>query len=113
MTTEVRGRDLITGLPKTITVSSKEIHNALDSSVTEILLAVHSTLEKCPPELASDLIRHGITLAGGGALLRGLARRISEVTGLFARVAEDPLLAVAKGTGDILNYLDNMESDPY
>ena len=85
----------------------------MDSSVTEILLAVHSTLEKCPPELASDLIRHGITLAGGGALLRGLARRISEVTGLFARVAEDPLLAVAKGTGDILNYLDNMESDPY
>ncbi|MBQ9336902.1 MAG: rod shape-determining protein [Lentisphaeria bacterium] len=107
-TTEVKGLDLVSGLPKAINVTSKEIRTAIQDPVMSIVLAVRSTLEKCPPELASDLIDHGIVLAGGGALLRGLARLISEETGLFVAVAEDPLLAVAKGTGKMLPRLDEL-----
>ncbi len=105
---EVKGRDLVSSLPKTIKVSSKEIRNALQEPVTSIVEAVRSTLEKCPPELASDLIDRGIMLAGGGALLRGLDRLISEETNLPVFVAEDPLKAVANGTGIVLQEMDNM-----
>ncbi len=105
---EVKGLDLVSGLPKTIKVSSREIRTAIQEPVTSIVLAVRNTLEKCPPELASDLIDHGIMLAGGGSLLRGLARLISEETGLFVTVADDPLKAVANGTGIVLQGMDEM-----
>ncbi|OQA85121.1 MAG: Rod shape-determining protein MreB [Lentisphaerae bacterium ADurb.Bin242] len=108
---EVKGLDLVSGLPKTIKVSSREIRTAIQEPVTSIVLAVRNTLEKCPPELASDLIDHGIMLAGGGALLRGLARLISEETGLFVTVADDPLKAVANGTGIVLQGMDEMTMD--
>ena len=112
-TEEVKGLDLVSGLPKTIRISSKEIRTAIEDPVMNIVLAVRNTLEKCPPELASDLIDHGIVLAGGGALLRGLARLISEETGLFVTVAEEPLLAVAKGTGIMLKNMDELLTNLY
>jgi rod shape-determining protein MreB len=112
-TEEVKGLDLVSGLPKTIRISSKEIRTAIEDPVMNIVLAVRNTLEKCPPELASDLIDHGIVLAGGGALLRGLDRLISEETGLFVTVAEEPLLAVAKGTGIMLKNMDDLLTNLY
>ncbi len=105
---EVRGIDLVSRMPKAINVSSHEIRSALQEPVTSIVEAVRSTLERCPPELASDLIDRGIMLAGGGSLLRGLDRLISEETGLPVFVAEDPLKAVANGTGIVLQEMDNM-----
>lgn len=102
LTIEVRGRDLITGLPKFIKAKSEEIRQALEPALKEILEATKATLERTPPELAADLIESGIVLCGGGALLRGLDRLISEETGLACFVAEDPLTAVALGTGKIL-----------
>jgi rod shape-determining protein MreB len=99
---EVRGRDLITGLPKFIRVSSEEIRQALQIPLKEIVEATKVTLERTPPELAADLIERGIVLCGGGSLLRGLDKLISEQTGLACFVAEDPLTAVALGTGKIL-----------
>lgn len=105
---EVKGIDLVSRMPKAINVSSHEIRSALQEPVTSIVEAVRSTLEKCPPELASDLIDRGIMLAGGGSLLRGLDRLISEETGLPVFVAEDPLKAVANGTGIVLQEMDNM-----
>lgn len=107
-TMEVKGRDLVSGLPKTIKVSSREIRTALQEPVTSIVEAVRSTLERCPPELASDLIDRGIMLAGGGALLRGLDRLISEETGLPVFIADDPLKAVANGTGVVLQGIDSL-----
>ena len=109
----MKGLDLVSGLPKTISVSSKEIRTAIQDPVMSIVLAVRNTLEKCPPELASDLLDHGIVLAGGGALLRGLDRMISEETGLFVTVAEEPLLAVAKGTGIMLQTMDELLTNLY
>lgn len=109
--TEVKGRDLVSGLPKTIKVSSREIRTALQEPVTSIVEAVRSTLERCPPELAADLIDRGIMLAGGGSLLRGLDRLISEETGLPVFVADDALKAVANGTGVVLQEMDNMSSE--
>ena len=105
---EVKGIDLVSRMPKAINVSSHEIRAALQEPVTSIVEAVRGTLEKCPPELASDLIDRGIMLAGGGSLLRGLDRLISEETGLPVFVAEDPLKAVANGTGIVLQEMDNM-----
>jgi rod shape-determining protein MreB len=102
LTIEVRGRDLITGLPKFIRVNSEEIREALQIPLKEIIEATKVTLERTPPELAADLIERGIVLAGGGSLLRGLDKSISEETGLACFVAEDPLTAVALGTGKIL-----------
>jgi rod shape-determining protein MreB len=99
---EVRGRDLITGLPKFIRVTSEEIREALQAPLKEIIEATKVTLERTPPELAADLIERGIVLAGGGSLLRGLDKLISEQTGLACFVADDPLTAVALGTGKIL-----------
>ena len=105
---EVKGIDLVSRMPKATNVSSHEIRAALQEPVTSIVEAVRGTLEKCPPELASDLIDRGIMLAGGGSLLRGLDRLISEETGLPVFVAEDPLKAVANGTGIVLQEMDNM-----
>ncbi len=99
---EVRGRDLITGLPKFLKVNSEEIREALQAPVKEIVEATKVTLERTPPELAADLLERGIVLCGGGSLLKGLDRLISEETGLACFVADDPLTAVAIGTGKII-----------
>lgn len=100
---EVRGRDLVAGLPKSITISSEEIRDALREPVRAILESTKIVLERTPPELAADLIEHGIMMAGGGSLLRGLDKLISEETGLPVHIAEDPLTAVARGTGKVLD----------
>ena len=102
MTRDVKGRDLMGGLPKTVTITSEEIREALMEPITRIVEVVRVTLEKCPPELASDLIDHGIVLAGGGSLIRGIDRLLSEETGLPVTIADDPLTAVANGTGVML-----------
>lgn len=99
---EVKGLDIVSHVPKTVKVSAKEVRNALQEPVTSIIEAVNGTLELCPPDLAADLIDRGIMLAGGGALLNGLDRLLTEETGLNANVAEEPLNAVAKGTGIML-----------
>jgi rod shape-determining protein MreB len=103
---EVKGRDLVAGLPKTLTVTSQEVREALMDPVSSIVQSVRITLERCPPELSADLVERGIVLAGGGALLRGVDRLIQEETGLPVHVAEDPLSAVAEGTGKVLQELD-------
>ena len=102
----VHGRDLITGIPKKITVSYTEIAGALDKSISKIEEAVMKSLENTPPELASDIYQRGIHLTGGGALLRGLDRRISAKTKLPVQVADDPLRAVVRGTGLALKNRD-------
>ena len=103
---EVRGRDLVSGLPKTIEITSEEIYKALSEPVSSILDAIKNTLELTPPELAADIMDRGIVMAGGGSLLRGLDRLVSEQTGMPVHLAEDPLLAVAYGTGRVLENID-------
>jgi len=105
LTLEVKGRDLVAGLPKTITITSEEIREALQEPVRAILESTKIALERTPPELAADLIEHGIVMAGGGSLLKGLDKLISEETGLPVHIAEDPLTAVANGTGKVLNEI--------
>ncbi len=106
MTLEVKGRDSVAGLPKTIQVSSQEIREALNDTVNAIVEAVRSALERCPPELSADLVDRGFVLAGGGALLRGIDRLLCERTGLPVTIADDPLSAVANGTGAVLAELN-------
>ena len=105
-TMQIRGRDMITGLPKTIDVSSKEIYSALKEPVFNILEAIKSTLEKTPPELSADIMEQGIMLSGGGALLDGIDRLIISETGMPVTIAEDPLDCVAIGTGRALDNID-------
>ncbi|MBQ9430962.1 MAG: rod shape-determining protein [Kiritimatiellae bacterium] len=105
-TMEVKGRDLVAGLPKTLTVTSEEIRDALQEPVSSIVDSVRITLEKSPPELAADLVDRGIVLAGGGSLLRGLDKLIAAQTNLPVTMAEDPLSAVAEGTGEVLNEIN-------
>ena len=105
LTLEVKGRDLIAGLPKMVTVTSEEIRESLQEPLRAILEVTKMSLERTPPELAADLIDHGIVLAGGGSLLKGLDKLISEETGLPVLIAEDPVTAVAKGTGMVLNEI--------
>ncbi|GHC47647.1 rod shape-determining protein [Roseibacillus persicicus] len=102
---EVKGRDLVSGLPKTVTITSEEIREAMADPLATIVDAVRTTLERCPPELAADLVDRGLVLAGGGALLRGLDKLLREETGLPVHIAEDPLSAVAEGTGKALSEL--------
>jgi rod shape-determining protein MreB len=102
---DVKGRDLVAGLPKTMTLTSEEVREALHEPVSAIVEAIRFTLERCPPELSADLVDRGIVLAGGGALLRGMDKLISEQTGLPVHVADDPLSAVAEGTGMVLSEL--------
>jgi len=105
MTLEVRGRDLVAGLPKAVTITSEEIRDALQEPLRAILEIAKISLERTPPELAADLIEHGIVMAGGGSLLRGLDKLISEETALPVHIADDPLTAVANGTGKVLNEI--------
>ena len=96
---QIRGRDLISGLPKTIEISSAEVRDALKEPINSIVDAIKSTLEKTPPELASDIMENGIMLTGGGALLRGLDKLVKQETGMPVQIAENPLDCVALGTG--------------
>lgn len=112
-TMDVKGRDLVDGLPKTIEVSSKEIREAMAEPLATILASIKETLERCPPELAADLIDRGIMLAGGGALLGGLDVWLTEQTGIPTHISEDPLAAVVEGTGRVLSevsYIKKMTS---
>lgn len=106
---EIKGRDLITGVPKTITITSKEVHEAIKEPVDFIIQAIKQVLEATPPELAADLVDRGITLTGGGALLKNLDKLISQETGLKVSVAEEPLLCVALGAGKALDNLDKLK----
>jgi rod shape-determining protein MreB len=98
----IRGRNLISGLPEAVEVSSVEIREALSGSVDVIVDAVKDTLDETPPELVADLMEHGIVLAGGGALLQGLAQRLQDETRMHVYVADNPLTSVVMGTGMIL-----------
>ena len=108
ITIEVKGRDSVAGLPKTIMVSSQEIREALNDTVNAIVESVRNALERCPPELSADLVDLGFVLAGGGALLRGIDRLLCERTGLPVTIADDPLSAVANGTGAVLAELNDL-----
>ncbi|MCG2713544.1 MAG: rod shape-determining protein [Candidatus Omnitrophica bacterium] len=105
MSMEVKGRDLVAGLPKTVTITSEEIRESLQEPLRAILECTKMSLERTPPELAADLIDHGIVMAGGGSLLRGLDKLISEETGLPVHIADDPVTAVVKGTGRVLSEI--------
>ncbi|MFA9380106.1 MAG: rod shape-determining protein, partial [Acetanaerobacterium sp.] len=100
---EVKGRNLLDGLPKNVVVSSEEIRNALSEPLETIIEVIKTTLEKTPPELSADIIDHGITLTGGGALLRGLDALVHKETGIPVYIAENPLDCVALGTGKVLD----------
>jgi rod shape-determining protein MreB and related proteins len=102
---EVKGRDLVAGLPKTLAITSQEVREALLEPIATIVESVRVTLERCPPELSADLVDRGLVLAGGGALLRGLDKLLQEETGLPVHIAEDPLSAVAEGTGRALSEI--------
>ena len=105
LTMDVRGRNLVTGLPKTVTVTSEETEEALREPAYQIVDAVHNVLERTPPELAADISDSGIVLTGGGSLIQGLEELIEEKTGINTMTAEDPLTAVAIGTGKYIEYL--------
>ncbi|MEM1212882.1 MAG: rod shape-determining protein [Planctomycetota bacterium] len=109
-TMEVRGRDMISGLPRKTLITSEEIREALQEPLSAIIETVTRTLERCEPELAADLVDNGIVLAGGGALLRGIGTIISNATGLDARIAEDPLTCVARGTAIYLEHLEEWKN---
>src|SRR5207247_1756534 len=106
--TELRGRDLLTGLPRELTLTATELRGALQPALSEILTAIHDTLEDTPPELAGDITRHGILLAGGGSLLHGLLDRVHAETGMPVTMADDPLGCVALGAGHALEELDSL-----
>lgn len=106
----IRGRDLVSGLPKEITVTSEEIREAIFRSVKSIVMAVKNTIEETPPELTADLINRHIFLAGGGALLKGLDKLIAHETKLFVKIVDDPLTAVARGCGFVLENVDQLKS---
>jgi rod shape-determining protein MreB len=105
---EVRGRDLMTGLPREVQLGSEEVSDAIAAPLADILASVHAALEETPPELAADITKEGILLAGGGALLRGLEQRLEIETGMPVRVADAPLECVALGAGQSLEELDRM-----
>jgi len=108
---EVRGRDLVTGLPKTVRITSEEIRNALSEPIGQIVARVKSVLEQTPPELAAEVVTRGIVLTGGGALLRGLDKLLQLETGVPVRLADDPVSAVALGTGLALDMIHVLHLD--
>lgn len=108
-TIEIKGRNLLNGLPENISLTSKEVRDALAEPLAKVLDAIKGTLEETPPELAADIIEHGITLSGGGALLRGIDKLISRETGMPVYIAEFPLDCVAEGTGKILDDMTKYE----
>jgi rod shape-determining protein MreB and related proteins len=105
---EIRGRDLVSGLPKTVVISSAEVRHAIEEPVSLIVDAIKNTLDKCPPELAGDVMDRGIALTGGGALLRGLESRIREETGMPVQVADNPLDSVVLGTGKCVEDFETL-----
>lgn len=109
LTMEVGGRDLIAARPRKVIVNSEEIREALKKPIDAIIQAIKETLEKTPPELSADLINHGLTMVGGGSLLRGLDKAINKEIQIPVRIDEDPLTAVAKGTGIVLENLDQLQ----
>ena len=111
VTKECRGRDLVTGLPKSVDVTSEEMMDALEEPLYAITEAVHNVLERTPPELAADISNSGIIITGGGALLYGIDKRIEERTGIKVIIAEDPKSCVAIGTGKALDELDRLEGN--
>lgn len=108
---DVKGRNLITGLPKTVTVTSEETEEALRDATSQIIEAIHGVLEKTPPELAADIADRGIVLTGGGSLLHGLEELIASKTGINCMTAEDPMTAVAIGTGKWVEFLSGYKGD--
>ena len=106
---EIRGRDLVTGLPKNVRITSRETYEALQEPVTAIVDAIKSVLERTPPELAADIVDHGLVLTGGGSMLRGLDRLVAEETGIPAHLAEDPMSCVALGTGKALESYETLQ----
>lgn len=106
---EVRGRNLVTGLPVNLTISSSDLLDAMEETITSIADAVHSVLEKTPPELAADISEKGIIMTGGGCLVHGLDKLISKRTGLDVAIAEDAVSCVAKGTGQSLEQMDSLK----
>jgi rod shape-determining protein MreB len=106
---EVRGRDLVSGLPRTVRMTSTEIRESMAEPIVSIVEAVKATLERTPPELAADIVDRGIIMAGGGALLRGLDRLISEETGMPVMVTDDPLSSVVLGTGRALEEIETLK----
>ena len=109
-TMEIRGRDLVTGLPKNLSVTSEEMREALKEAVSQISRCAHSVLEKTPPELSADIADKGIVMTGGGSLLKGLDKLIQEVTKVPVYLAEDPISCVVLGTGKVLDYMDKLGS---
>jgi len=110
---EIRGRNLVTGLPKTITVTSTEIMEALEEPVSSVIEAVHSVLERTPPELASDISDRGIVMTGGGCLVYGMDKLLEEKTGIKVIIADDAISCVAIGTGKTLDNLDYLKKDQF
>ena len=110
LTKPVKGRDLATGLPKTIYISSSQVREAMKESIEKIVDVVKATLEKTPPELASDIMEKGIVLAGGGALIKNLDKLLSQATGMPVIIAENPLDCVAKGAGKTLEEIEKLKS---
>jgi rod shape-determining protein MreB and related proteins len=108
LSTRIRGRDLMSGLPRELELTGEEVRRAIDAPLTDIMASVHDTLEETPPELAADIARHGLVLAGGGALLRGFADRVHRETGMPVHIADAPLTCVATGAGQSLEELDRM-----
>ena len=108
MTAEIRGRDLISGLPRTITLSTDHVREAIAEPVAAIIDAVRTTLDKTPPELAADIMHEGITITGGGALLAGIDRRLAHETGMPINIAPDPLFSVVIGSGRALENIEMM-----
>lgn len=108
---ECRGRDLVTGLPKTVNITSSDMMEALEEPLHDICEAVHAVLEKTPPELAADIYNSGIVITGGGALLKGIDKRIEDRTGIKVRIAENPKSCVAIGTGNALEQLEKLQNN--
>jgi rod shape-determining protein MreB len=105
----MRGRDLLTGLPRFVEITAEQVREAIDASLAQVISTIKDTIEETPPELVADIVDQGIVLAGGGALLQGLDRRIAEATQMPVHVADDPLTCVVRGTGIVLESID----DPY